>query len=62
MEIIQQKSFNRQSLRNALKEFIYDSRKNIENKTNIVNKILKSMKEENENLITKSIYIYYNIN
>ena len=58
MEIHKQQSFNKHTLRNTLKDFIDDSRKNIENKTNNINTILKSMKEENEQLISKSMNIY----
>ena len=59
MEIIkQQQSFNKPGLRNALKEFIEDTRQNIENKTNTINIILQTMKEENEALISKSKKIY----
>ncbi len=59
MEIIkQQQSFNKPGLKNALKEFIEDTRQNIENKTNTINIILQTMKEENEALISKSKKIY----
>jgi hypothetical protein len=54
MEIIKQQSLNKPALRNALKEFIEDSRQNIENKTNTINIVLQTMKEENESLISKS--------
>lgn len=59
MEIIkQQQSLNKPGLKNALKEFIEDTRQNIENKTNTINIILQTMKEENEALISKSKKIY----
>ena len=59
MEIIKkQQSFNKPGLKNALKEFIEDTRQNIENKTNTINIILQTMKEENEALISKSKKIY----
>lgn len=54
MEIIKQQSLNKPALRNALKDFIEDSRQNIENKTNTINIVLQTMKEENESLISKS--------
>ena len=59
MEMLKQQSFNKHGLRNALKEFIDDSRQNIENKTNTINLVLQTMREENEQLISKSTkYIY----
>lgn len=58
MEILKQQSFNKHALRNALKDFINDSRQNIEHKSNTINLILQTMKEENELFISKSIYIY----
>ena len=58
MEMLKQQSFNKHVIRNALRDFIYDSRQNIENKSNTINLILQTMKEENEQLISKSIYIY----
>ena len=54
MEIIKQQSINKPALRNALRDFIEDSRQNIENKTNTINIVLQTMKEENESLISKS--------
>ena len=59
MEILKQQSFNKHALRNLLRDFIDDSRQNIENKTNNINLILQTMKEENEQLISKSMCIYY---
>ena len=41
-------------LGNILKEFINDSRKNIDNKMKIIIKILSSIKEENEQILLKS--------
>ena len=65
MEIIKQQSLNKKALRNALRDFIEDSRQNIENKTNTINIVLQTMKEENESLISKSknkyIIIFYYI-
>ena len=60
MEILnKQQSFNKHILKNALREFIDDSRQNIENKTNTINLILQTMREENEQLVSKSMkYIY----
>ena len=58
MEMLKQQSFNKHTLRNALRDFIDDSRQNIENKSNTINLILQTMKEENEQFISKSIYIY----
>ena len=54
MEIIKQQSLNKPALRNALRDFIEDSRQNRENKTNTINIVLQTMKEENESLISKS--------
>jgi hypothetical protein len=59
MEMIKQQSFNKLGLKNALRDFIDDSRQNIENKTNTINLILQTMREENEQLVSKSMkYIY----
>ena len=58
MEMLKQQSFNKHVIRNALRDYIDDSRQNIENKSNTINLILQTMKEENEQLISKSIYIY----
>ena len=41
-------------LENKLKEFINDSRKNIDNKMKIIIKLLSSIKEENEQILLKS--------
>ena len=55
MEIInKQQSINKNALKNALKDFIDDSRQNIENKVNTINLVLQTMREENEQLIIKS--------
>jgi hypothetical protein len=55
MEIInKQQSINKNALKNALKDFIDDSRQNIENKVNTINLVLQTMREENEQLILKS--------
>ena len=56
MEIIKQQPLNKNILKNLLREFIEDSRQNIEYRINLVNIILLSMKEENELLIAKSIF------
>ena len=53
--LFKQKSFNKQNLKKILKEFIEESRQNIEIKINTINLILQSMKEENEQHINKSI-------
>ena len=59
MEMIKQQSFNKLGLKNALRDFIDDLRQNIENKTNTINLILQTMREENEQLVSKSMkYIY----
>ena len=59
MEMKKQQSFNKLGLKNALRDFIDDSRQNIENKTNTINLILQTMREENEQLVSKSMkYIY----
>ena len=49
------KSFDKQNLKKILKEFIEDSRQNIDIKINTNNLILQSMKEENEQHINKSM-------
>jgi hypothetical protein len=61
MEIIKQQTLNKHVLKNVLRDFIDDSRQNIENKTNSINLILQTMKEENEQLISKSMNNYINI-
>ena len=53
--IFNQKSFNKQNLKKILKEFIEESRKNIDIKINTINLVLQSMKEENEQHINKSM-------
>ena len=59
MEMIKPQSFNKLGLKNALRDFIDDSRQNIENKTNTINLILQTMREENDQLVSKSMkYIY----
>ena len=60
MEIIKQQTLNKHVLKNVLRDFIDDSRQNIENKTNSINLILQTMKEENEQLISKSMNNYIN--
>ena len=59
MEILKQHSLNKHALKNALREFIDDSRQNIESKTNTINIILQAMKEENEQFISKSMNKIY---
>jgi hypothetical protein len=60
--LINQKSFNKQSLKKLFREYIEDSRKNIDIKIKTINLILQSMKEENEQQILKSMTIinYFN--
>ena len=53
------KIFNKNGLFHSLKDFIKDSRQNIETKAFSINSILKSMKEENEKLILKSNIIIF---
>lgn len=53
--LINQKSFNKQSLKKLLREFIEESRQNLDTKMNAINLILQSMKEENEQQIAKSM-------
>ena len=53
--LFKQKSFNKQNIKKILKEFIEDSRQNIDIKINTINLILQSMKEENEQQINKSM-------
>ena len=53
--LLKQKSFSKQNLKKVLKEFIEDSRQNIDIKANTINLILQSMKEENEQHINKSM-------
>jgi len=60
--LLKQKSFSKQNLKKVLKEFIEDSRQNIDIKTNTINLILQSMKEENEQHINKSMKIITYIN
>ena len=56
MEMSKQQSLNKNALKNVIRDFIDDSRQNIENRTNSINLILQTMKEENEQLIAKSIF------
>ena len=59
MEMKKQQSFNKLGLKNALRDFIDDSKQNIENKSNTINLILQTMREENDQLVSKSMkYIY----
>ena len=59
--LIKQKSFNKQSLKKIFKEFIEESRKNIDIKIKTIGLILQSMKEENDQQILKSMTkIYFN--
>ena len=53
--LLKQKSFSKQDLKIIFKEFIDDSRQNIDTKINTINLILQSMKEENEQHINKSM-------
>ncbi len=45
---------DKQSIGNKLNEFINDSRTNIDRKMNIISKLISSIKEENEQIISKS--------
>jgi hypothetical protein len=56
MEANKQQSFNKNALKILFRDFIYDSRQNIENRTNTINLILQTMREENEQLISKSMF------
>lgn len=58
------RSFDTVILKAKLQEFITESKKNIDSKIQKINSYLLLMKEENENIITKSnkIYIIYNLN
>ena len=56
MEVNKQQSFNKNALKILFRDFIYDSRQNIENRTNTINLILQTMREENEQLISKSMF------
>ncbi len=59
--LIKQKSFNKQSLKKIFREFIEESRKNIDIKIKTIGLILQSMKDENEQQILKSMTkIYFN--
>ena len=53
--LIKQKSFNKQSLKKIFREFIEESRKNIDIKIKTINLILQSIKEENDQQILKSM-------
>lgn len=55
------KLINKNGLLISLKDFIKDSRQNIETKAISINSILKSMREENEKLILKSKLTKYHI-
>ena len=55
--LIKQKSFNKQSLKKIFREFIEESRKNIDIKIKTINLILQSIKEENDQQILKSMTI-----
>ena len=56
MEANKQQSFNKNALKILLRDFVNDSRQNIENRTNTINLILQTMREENEQLISKSMF------
>ena len=55
------KLLNKNGLLISLKDFIKESRQNIETKAFSINSILKSMREENEKLILKSNLIKHYI-
>ena len=59
--LIKQKSYNKQSLKKIFREFIEESRKNIDIKIKTIGLILQSMKDENDQQILKSMTkIYFN--
>ncbi len=51
---IKSQLIDKQSIGNKLSEFINDSQSNVDNKIKIINKLLSSIKEENEQIISKS--------
>ena len=51
---IKSQLIEKQSIGNKLREFISDSQSNLDNKIKIINKLLSSIKEENEQIISKS--------
>ena len=53
--LIKQKSFNKKNFQKELKDFIENSRQNLDIKIKTINIILQSMKEENESYINKSM-------
>lgn len=53
--LLKKKSFNQQGLKKLFKEFIEDTRQNLDLKLNTINLILQSMKEESEQHISKSM-------
>lgn len=52
--LIKQLPFEKGIIRNIIKEIIEDTRQNIDLKTKAINILLKTMKEENEQIISKS--------
>jgi hypothetical protein len=53
--LVKPQSYNNKNLKNLFKEFIENSRQNIDIKISTINLILQSMKEENEQHINKSM-------
>ena len=45
---------DKQTIGKKLSEFISDSQSNVDNKLRLINKLLSSIKEENEQIISKS--------
>lgn len=45
---------DKQSIGKKLSEFISDSQSNVDNKIKVINKLLSSIKEENDQIILKS--------
>lgn len=60
--LINQQSLNKQSLKKIFREFIEESRKNIDIKIKTINLILQSMKEENDQQILRSMTIIHYFN
>lgn len=60
-ELIKPQLNDKKSITNKLNELIINSRNNIDNKIKLITNLLLSLKEENEQIISKSIYILYNL-
>ena len=50
---------DKKSLENKLNELIFSSRANIDHKMKLITNLLSSIKEENEQIISKSKYISF---